>query len=96
MRADSTVPLYWNKHEATKSALQGEWIRTGDKYFRDADGFYFHGGRADDMIKAGGIWVSPFEVEEADRVEGSRAGLVLPAAAIVIILQKWVRTVFSL
>ena len=63
VRGDSTTPLYWNKHEATKSALRGEWIRTGDKYFQDADGFFFHGGRADDMIKAGGIWVSPVEVE---------------------------------
>jgi len=63
VRADSTMPLYWNKHEATKSALHGEWIRTGDKYFQDAEKFFFHGGRADDMIKAGGIWVSPVEVE---------------------------------
>jgi benzoate-CoA ligase len=63
VRADSTMALYWNKHETTKSALNGEWIRTGDKYSRDADGFYIHGGRSDDMIKAGGIWVSPVEVE---------------------------------
>ncbi len=48
VRADSTMSLYWNKHEATKSALSGEWIRTGDKYSRDAEGFYVHGGRSDD------------------------------------------------
>jgi 4-hydroxybenzoate-CoA ligase len=65
VRADSTMALYWNKHEATKSALSGEWIRTGDKYSRDAEGFYVHGGRSDDMIKAGGMWVSPVEVEGA-------------------------------
>jgi 4-hydroxybenzoate-CoA ligase len=65
VRGDSTMALYWNKHEATKSALKGEWIRTGDKYSRDADGVYVHGGRSDDMIKAGGIWVSPVEVEAA-------------------------------
>jgi benzoate-CoA ligase len=65
VRGDSTMALYWNKHEATKAALNGEWIRTGDKYWRDADGFYVHGGRSDDMIKAGGIWVSPIEVEAA-------------------------------
>jgi 4-hydroxybenzoate-CoA ligase len=65
VRADSTMALYWNKHEATKSALSGEWIRTGDKYSRDAEGFFVHGGRSDDMIKAGGIWVSPVEVEAA-------------------------------
>ncbi|HEY2515468.1 MAG TPA: benzoate-CoA ligase family protein, partial [Polyangiaceae bacterium] len=60
---DSTAALYWNKHEQTKRILVGDWIRTGDKYLRDADGYYFHGGRSDDMIKAGGIWVSPVEVE---------------------------------
>ena len=65
VRGDSTMAFYWNKHEATKSALKGDWIRTGDKYSRDADGYYVHGGRSDDMIKAGGIWVSPVEVEAA-------------------------------
>jgi benzoate-CoA ligase family protein len=63
VRGDSTMSLYWNKPAATKSALSGEWIRTGDKYSQDSGGFYFHGGRSDDMIKAGGIWVSPVEVE---------------------------------
>jgi 4-hydroxybenzoate-CoA ligase len=63
VRGDSTMALYWNKHEATKSELRGEWIRTGDKYHQDADGFFFHAGRSDDMIKAGGMWVSPVEVE---------------------------------
>ncbi|HEY8130875.1 MAG TPA: benzoate-CoA ligase family protein [Thermoanaerobaculia bacterium] len=65
VRADSTMAFYWNKPETTKSALSGEWIRTGDKYSRDADGFYVHAGRTDDMIKAGGMWVSPVEVEAA-------------------------------
>jgi len=65
VRGDSTMALYWNKHDATQAAMSGEWIRTGDKYSQDADGFYFHGGRSDDMIKAGGIWVSPVEVEGA-------------------------------
>ncbi len=65
VRGDSTMPHYWNKPEATKSAVSGEWIRTGDKYTQDTGGFYFHGGRSDDMIKAGGIWVSPVEVEAA-------------------------------
>jgi benzoate-CoA ligase len=65
VRGDSTMALYWNKHEATKSAMSGEWIRTGDKYRQDADGFYIHGGRSDDMIKCAGMWVSPVEVEAA-------------------------------
>jgi benzoate-CoA ligase family protein len=65
VHGDSTMPLYWNKPEVTKAAFSGEWIRTGDKYSQDGDGFYFHGGRTDDMIKAGGLWVSPVEVEAA-------------------------------
>ena len=65
VRGDSTMAFYWNKHEATKRALQGDWIRTGDKYRRDADGYYWHAGRSDDMLKVGGIWVSPVEVESA-------------------------------
>ncbi|MEO7094060.1 MAG: benzoate-CoA ligase family protein [Polyangiales bacterium] len=65
VRGDSTMALYWNKHEATKRALRGDTIRTGDKYYQDEDGYFWHGGRSDDMIKAGGIWVSPVEVESA-------------------------------
>jgi 4-hydroxybenzoate-CoA ligase/benzoate-CoA ligase len=41
----------------------GEWLFTGDKYFVDDDGYYWHAGRSDDMLKVGGIWVSPVEVE---------------------------------
>jgi benzoate-CoA ligase family protein len=65
VKGDSTMAFYWNKHEATKKTLQGEWIRTGDKYRRDADGFYWHAGRSDDMLKVSGQWVSPVEVEAA-------------------------------
>ncbi|MBK8251663.1 MAG: benzoate-CoA ligase family protein [Polyangiaceae bacterium] len=63
VRGDSIMALYWNKHEATKHALRGDWIRTGDRYYQDDDGNYFHAGRSDDMIKSGGNWVSPVEVE---------------------------------
>ena len=63
VRGDSTMALYWNKHEATRRTLLGEWIRTGDKYRRDEDGYYWHAGRSDDMLKVGGIWVSPVEIE---------------------------------
>ena len=65
VRGDSTMALYWNKHEATKAALKGDWIRTGDKYSQDKDGYFFHGGRSDDMLKVSGQWVSPVEVEAA-------------------------------
>jgi 4-hydroxybenzoate-CoA ligase len=43
--------------------MQGEWINTGDKYYVDEEGYYFCAGRSDDMLKVGGIWVSPVEVE---------------------------------
>ena len=65
VKGDSTMAFYWNKHEATKRTVKGDWIQTGDKYRRDADGFYWHAGRTDDMLKVGGQWVSPVEVEAA-------------------------------
>ncbi|HLE29947.1 MAG TPA: benzoate-CoA ligase family protein, partial [Anaerolineales bacterium] len=46
-----------------RRTFRGEWLFTGDKYYVDADGYYHHVGRADDMLKVGGIWVSPVEVE---------------------------------
>lgn len=63
VRGDSICAYYWNKHEKTKSTVAGEWIRTGDKYMIDNDGYFWYQGRSDDMLKAGGIWVSPVEVE---------------------------------
>jgi benzoate-CoA ligase family protein len=63
VRGDSIMSGYWNKPEATQRTLRGEWIVTGDKYSQDEDGYFFHGGRTDDMLKVGGIWVSPVEVE---------------------------------
>jgi len=63
VKGDSIMAFYWNKHEKTKEALIGPWIQTGDKYYQDADGYFWYAGRADDMLKVGGIWVSPVEVE---------------------------------
>ena len=63
IKGDSTCAYYWNQHEKTKQTIQGEWIRTGDKYVCDTDGYYWYAGRTDDMLKAGGIWVSPIEIE---------------------------------
>jgi benzoate-CoA ligase len=63
IRGDSTCAYYWNQHDKTKRTIQGEWIRTGDKYTQDFDGYYWYAGRTDDMLKAGGIFVSPVEVE---------------------------------
>jgi benzoate-CoA ligase len=65
IRGDSVCAGYWNQHEKTKNTIEGHWIRTGDKFTVDADGFYWYAGRSDDMLKVGGLWVSPVEVENA-------------------------------
>ncbi len=63
VKGPSSAIMYWNSRAKTKSTFAGEWTRSGDKYTRDADGYYTYGGRSDDMLKVGGIYVSPFEVE---------------------------------
>ena len=63
IKGDSTAPCYWNRHERTKATMLGEWLRTGDMFYADTDGYYYFCGRADDMLKVGGMWVSPTEVE---------------------------------
>jgi benzoate-CoA ligase len=57
--------MYWNNREQSRDTFLGGWTRSGDKYIRDADGYYVYCGRRDDMLKVGGIYVSPFEVEGA-------------------------------
>ncbi len=63
IHGDSTTAYYWNKHEKTKNTIAGRWIHTGDKYYQDDEGYFWYCGRADDMLKVGGQWVSPVEVE---------------------------------
>jgi 4-hydroxybenzoate-CoA ligase len=65
IRGPSAAEGYWNQREKTRRTFAGEWTYTGDKYTRDADGYYHYCGRTDDMFKVSGIWVSPFEVEAA-------------------------------
>jgi 4-hydroxybenzoate-CoA ligase len=65
VKGDSAAQFYWRKREKTRKTMVGEWINTGDKFMKDADGFYWCHGRSDDMLKVGGIWVSPVEVERA-------------------------------
>ena len=65
IKGDSTSPGYWNRHERTKATMQGEWLRTGDMFYQDTDGYFFFCGRTDDMLKVGGMWVAPAEVEAA-------------------------------
>jgi benzoate-CoA ligase family protein len=65
IKGDATCSCYWNQHEKTKETIQGHWLRTGDKYYRDKDGYYWYVGRTDDMLKVKGMWVSPIEIESA-------------------------------
>ena len=64
VRGDSATPLYWNRPDKSAETIrEGGWIYTGDRFVRDADGFHFFRGRADDLIKISGQWVYPLEVE---------------------------------
>ena len=78
VRGDSSLAFYWHQHEKTKAAIKGDLFFTGDRYRVDEDGNYVYEGRADDMIKIGGLWASPIEIENA-LVEHPR---VLEAAAV--------------
>ena len=63
IRGHSLIAEYWGEPERTAAAFEGEWLRTGDTYLIDANGCYVCCGRSDDMLKVGGIWVSPVEIE---------------------------------
>lgn len=65
VRGETSAAGYWNQRERSRRTFLGEWTRTGDKFVRRPDGVYLYCGRADDMFKVSGIWVSPFEVEAA-------------------------------
>jgi len=65
VKGASAADGYWNLRAKTRSTFRGDWTHTGDTYIRDADGYYRYQGRRDEMLKVSGIWVSPFEVEEA-------------------------------
>jgi 4-hydroxybenzoate-CoA ligase len=91
----SAAESYWNQRDKTRRTFRGEWTHTGDTYVRNADGTFTYRGRADDMLKVSGIWVSPFEVEGAlvshpavleAAVVGHRDadGLVKPKAYVVL------------
>jgi benzoate-CoA ligase family protein len=64
VRGDSTATGYWSRYDASRQVFQGEWLRTGDTYVRDQDGFYSCLGRTSDMLKVSGMWVSPAEIED--------------------------------
>ena len=95
IRGDSTCKYYWNNEQKTAETISDEWLNTGDTYHQDKEGYYFYGGRSDDMMKVGGIWCSPFEIE-ARLVEHPKvleaavvgreddAGLIKPEAHVVL------------
>ena len=95
VKGQSAFAEYWGKPELTTRTKIGDWVVTGDKFFRDADGYYHYCGRADDMMKVSGMWVSPGEVENillghpmvAEAAVVARVdavGLLRPAACVVL------------
>jgi benzoate-CoA ligase len=95
IKGPSAAIMYWNNRAKTKSTFAGDWTKSGDKYTRDADGYFTYGGRSDDMLKVGGIYVSPFEVEACLMTHASvleaavigvedHEGLVKPKAYVVL------------
>jgi 4-hydroxybenzoate-CoA ligase len=65
VRGPSAAEGYWNQREKTRRTFHGEWTHTGDTYTCDAEGYFRYCGRSDEMLKVSGVWVSPFEVEDA-------------------------------
>ncbi|HLQ89188.1 MAG TPA: benzoate-CoA ligase family protein [Xanthobacteraceae bacterium] len=65
VRGPTSAVMYWNNREQSRATFLGEWTRSGDKYLQDDAGYYVYCGRRDDMLKVGGIYVSPFEIEDA-------------------------------
>ena len=95
IKGEPTSPGYWNRLERTRATMLGEWLRTGDMFRMDADGWFYFEGRSDDMLKVGGQWVSPAEVEaqlvahpavlEAGVIGAPDArGLTVPCAYVVL------------
>jgi benzoate-CoA ligase family protein len=95
VKGDSICAGYWNQHEKTKQTFEGHWFRTGDKYYQDEDGYFWYAGRADDLFKVNGRWLSPAEVESAlighpavleaaVVARNDESGLLKPAAYVVV------------
>jgi acyl-coenzyme A synthetase/AMP-(fatty) acid ligase len=64
VRGASAATGYWSRYDASRQVFQGEWLRTGDTYTQDADGYYTCLGRTGDMLRVSDMWMSPAEVEE--------------------------------
>jgi benzoate-CoA ligase family protein len=99
VRGPTAAMMYWNNRAQSRATFLGEWTRSGDKYIEDDDGYFIYCGRRDDMLKVGGIYVSPFEVEAAlqihpDVLEAAVVGwpdvdhLIKPKAFVVLKSQQ--------
>ncbi|MDH3279570.1 MAG: benzoate-CoA ligase family protein [Gammaproteobacteria bacterium] len=95
VKGGSTAKHYWNNPDKTAESMLGDWLNTGDMYYQDEDGYYVNYGRGDDMLKVGGMWCSPFEIEsrliEHPKVLEAAAvgraddeGLIKPEAHVVL------------
>jgi benzoate-CoA ligase family protein len=103
IKGPTTSPYYWNRLERTRATMLGEWLRTGDMFVRDADGFFTFAGRSDDMLKVGGIWVSPAEIEavliehpavlEAGVIGLADANGLTRPHAVIVLKQDWTASV---
>jgi benzoate-CoA ligase family protein len=95
VKGESVARYYWNNPQKTAETMIGDWIHTGDTYYQDGDGYFIYCGRNDDMLKVGGIWCSPAEIEArlvehpavleaavVGRADGE--GLIKPAAFVVL------------
>ena len=80
VRGASAATGYWSRYDASRLVFQGEWLRTGDTYVQDADGYYTCLGRTGDMLKASGMWVAPAEVEARLLAHQAVADAVVVAA----------------
>jgi len=93
VKGDSTAACYWNNPDKTARTMKGDWLDTGDTYLRDDDGYYQHCGRGDDMLKVGGLWCSPAEIEArlADHPDVLEAAVVgIPDASGNIKPEAWI------
>jgi benzoate-CoA ligase family protein len=94
IKGESTALMYWNDHQKSKRTFSGDWIYTGDLFERDRNGYFWYHGRADDLLKVGGIWVAPLEIEhcllehpdvlECAVVGFEKEGLTIPCAWVVL------------
>lgn len=95
VRGASAAAGYWQRPELTRQVFRGKWVVTGDRYLRDRQGYYWHCGRSDDLMKVNALWVSPLEIESVllehpqvleCAVVGAkdRDGLIKPKAFVVL------------